>query len=668
MKSKKANPPEAGPAAKKIKSGDNIPKAESYEFDPTSPLVSLPPDALTAVLCRSPASDHDALWKSCKTIRSTLDSDVFASERVSSSYAEVTVRHVSKEELWQNDIGDDPEHDPTDEGYDADESARLKEEALARYYSDLGSRDETYGYHEIHFDLKVDGLRRGSIRLVLVPRYGRSFHAATDAHSAELQEVGWTLCDERGRPKVRSIKVTDVNDTARKGGFLHVVSVRVAQPCRPSDNTDVASKALRLAITHPKLEDKWTLATGIADASVYYTQDDAKNKQVVHEARMRRLRDQESDDEHLSEGEQEEEKEMQKKMSKRWKECMDLDSRTFVRVGYKQIPEVIGYESTVNWFFALPPMLEAPILSSAEAFQVDLVELPVFPDKPQGSDKKLLDLVTQACNGRRALLDARVARMRMLESNHGKSVRLLEELIATERELEGQVSVMDDATVQRARGKINDMRTRLTEGITSLDTSIAKEKGEATKADERLKEDDEELRQKVASLVSGEGACIRKAFVLHCASRYRLPVYFDILYALVPSNEKAVAINDIDFAGCTPLFTAAQSVPDHVVQADEQYEFVERLLELGADKNQTDFKGLSALGMYRSVVRSRDELIDMLSSRSGVNQNEGDWKSKHEKMEELLTPVQGETEADRDARKTSEPVFDLLPANDEEDE
>lgn len=665
MKSKKANPPAACPATKRIKTDENLRKANNFEFDPANPLVSLPPDALTAVLCRSPASDHDALWRTCKTIRSTLDSDTLASERVSSGYAEIEARHVSKEELWQKDIGDDPEHDPTDEGYDAEESARLKEEALARYYSDLGSRDETYGYHDIHFDLKVDGMRRGSIHLVLVPRVGsRGFHAATDA--AELQEVGWTLCDERGRPKVRSIKNADTNDTARKGGFLHVVSVRVAQPCRPSDNTDVASEALRLAITHPILEDKWTLATGIADAGVYYTEKDTKCKRLLNEAHIRRLGGQDSDDEHLAE--QEEEKEMQKNMSKRCEECMNLDSRAFVRVGYKQIPEVIGYESTVNWFFALPPMLEAPILSSAEAFKVDLFELPTFPDKPQGADKKLLNLVTLACNDRRALLDARVERMCMLEAEHGKTVRLLEEVITTERELEGQASTMDNATVQTAREKINDMRTRLTERIASLATSIAKRREEAAKEDEKLKGVDKEFKETVETMIRVQGVSIRKAFVLHCASRHRLPVFFDILYELVPSNEKPVAINDIDFAGFTLLFTAAQSMPDQVSEANEQYEFVERLLELGADKNQTDFKGMSALGMYRSIARSRDELVDMFSSRSGVNQNEDSWKSKHEKMEELLMPVQGETEADRDAKKTSEPVFDLLSADDEEDD
>lgn len=159
MKSKKANPPEAGPAAKKIKSDDNLPKAESYEFDPTSPLVSLPPDALTAVLCRSPVSDHDAHWKTCKTTRSTLDSDTFASERVSSGYAEVEVRHISKEELWQKDFGGDPEHDPTDEAYDAEESARLKEEQMARHYSDLGSVDPLMVNTDIYFDVKMDRIR-----------------------------------------------------------------------------------------------------------------------------------------------------------------------------------------------------------------------------------------------------------------------------------------------------------------------------------------------------------------------------------------------------------------------------------------------------------------------------------------------------------------------------
>ena len=407
MKSKKANPPAASPATKKIKSDDDPPKADNFEFDPDNPLVSLPPDALTAVLCRSPASDHHALWRTCKAIRSTLDSKTFASERISSSYAEVTVRHITKEELWAESFGDDPEHDPTDEDYDAEESARTKEEQMTTFFSDLGNWDESYGYQGVQFDVVVDGRRRGSISLVLVPRVGRMFHEAADAHSNEMQEVGFTLCDDRGRPKVKSIKDADTENTAGKGGFLHVMSVRVDQSCRPSDNTDVASKALRMAITHPKLQGKWTLATSIADANVYFTKADRRFREQFDPLWRRR-------DAPLTE----EEEAAEKEKSRRWEECMKLDSVTFLRIGYQQIPEVL--ESPANWFFALPSFLDKPVLSHAEASEVDLLKRPELPPRPKGADEKLLNLMMQECNNCRASLDSRHRHLKKVEDDEKK--------------------------------------------------------------------------------------------------------------------------------------------------------------------------------------------------------------------------------------------------------
>ena len=282
MKTKKASSQSPSPAQKKQKTSqgtevrvDIKAKGTPFEYDPKNPLVSLPPDALTAVLCRSPSSDHDALWRSCKTIRSTLNSATFTSERVATGYAEVSVRHISGEELWCDEYGEDEEHDPASEGHDAEESARRKEKEMTGM-SELGYCDESYGYHDIKFEVMVDGRCRGSINLVLFPYRGRLFLEAADAHSRELQEVAYTLCDKKGRPKLNSIKEADSDRTAERGGFLHVMSVQVSQACRQSENTDVPSKALRMAITHSKLQNKWTLATGIADSSVYHLTADTK--------------------------------------------------------------------------------------------------------------------------------------------------------------------------------------------------------------------------------------------------------------------------------------------------------------------------------------------------------------------------------------------------------
>lgn len=686
---------EAGPANKRqkksvssvgeTKTADT--KAADGEFDPTSPLVSLPPDALTAVLCRSPASDHAALWRTCKTIRSTLDSDSYASERVTSGYAEVEACHVPKEELWQIDFGDEPEHNSEDEEYDAEESARLKEEEMARHYSDLGSRDETYGYQGVRFDVLVDGRRQGSIHLVLVPRVGRMFHEAADAHSDELQEVGFTLCDDRGRPKVKSIKDADAENTAGKGGFLHVISARVAQSCRPSDNTDVSSNALRMAITHPKLQGKWTLATSIADANAYFTKADKKFREQF-DPLWRRRNTPLTDEEEAAE----------KEKLRRWEECMKLDSITFLRIGYQQIPEVLGEGSRANWFFALPSFLDKPMFSHAEASEIDLFKCPELPPRPKGADEKLLNLMMRECNNFRASLDSMHRLLKKVE-NDEKEMRL--KLSSARRVLDEQEERLNRSVTQRdeilrlyqgedreamdddLRERLEQMekigeeldasRTEMSERRAAIDAAGAEIDEAISKSkDAILKEHSpkgHELKEKILALIQNDGASVRKSFALHCAARFRLNDYFDLLLDLIPADERKVAINETDFAGCTPLFTAAQSVPDDISQANEQYAFVEKMLKLGADKNHVDIKGLTAVGMYRTSIRSKEDFRAMLNSFAGrSNDDDEEWAAIHEQMEELLMPAAGETEADRNAKRSNEPEYDWDDEDDDDDD
>jgi len=678
MKTKKASSQSPSPAQKKQKTSqgtevrvDNKAKGTPFEYDPNNPLVSLPPDALTAVLCRSPSSDHDALWRSCKTIRSTLNSAAFTSERVATGYAEVSVRHITKEELWYNAYGMDEEHDPASEEHDAEESARRKEEEMTGM-SELGYCDESYGYHDIKFEVMVDGRCRGSINLVLFPYRGRLFLEAADAHSQELQEVAYTLCDMKGRPKFDSIKEADSDRTAERGGFLHVMSIRVSQACRQSENTDVPSKALRMAITHSKLQGKWTLATGIADARVYFMKTDEKLKMWQHSR--------------ISDTLTVEEEATEKERSRRWDKCMYLDSKTFLRVGYQQIPEVLllmGAGNQANWFFALPRFLNDAILSDAEASEVGLVKGPELPLEPKGVNRKLLDLVVPACKSRRYELNAMnrtklllAEKMDQLGTYISSSRRRVEE---KEEELRNDMSQIEEhlqphraaarehitelekqrelveaeiKVSEEQKKEINEMETELNEKLSKGKADIETTTAEL---DAKNREKDVNFVQQVKSLIEDDGASIRKAFVLHCVSRFRLNDLFDALLDRVPADERKAAINEIDFSGGTPLSTAAQSVPDNIGQANEQYEFCSKLMKLGADKNRVDFRGLTALGIYRTTVRPNRESRVMMVDNPFFNSIEaGDWEPIYERMEDLLMPAGGETEADRKAKQSPE--------------
>lgn len=110
---------------------------EEYVYDSTNPLVCLPPpDVLISILCRVPACDHTALWKSCKAFCEVLDSDTCASERDATGWAEVTARLVPKEELYNNDYPDGPEFYGDDDSYDPGDKSGGDDEDLTEEKKD----------------------------------------------------------------------------------------------------------------------------------------------------------------------------------------------------------------------------------------------------------------------------------------------------------------------------------------------------------------------------------------------------------------------------------------------------------------------------------------------------------------------------------------------------
>eukprot|EP00579_Thalassiosira_antarctica_P027543 CAMPEP_0202018672 /NCGR_PEP_ID=MMETSP0905-20130828/40056_1 /ASSEMBLY_ACC=CAM_ASM_000554 /TAXON_ID=420261 /ORGANISM="Thalassiosira antarctica, Strain CCMP982" /LENGTH=642 /DNA_ID=CAMNT_0048579685 /DNA_START=81 /DNA_END=2007 /DNA_ORIENTATION=+ len=612
-------------------------------------------------------------------VRETIDSDAFRSERVASGWAEVTTRLVPREELYDRDEYRDDDDD--------DDEAREKEreERLQNDYSDLGRCDETFGYHDIENEVIVDGVIGGTVLLVLFPR--RSLDSF-DAHSRELQEVGWTLCDSSGRPKVHSIKEADADGSAKRGGFLHVVSVRVRECYRPSDNTDVVAKAVRAAVSAPELNSRWTLATAISDANVYITREEKRKMDKMDSHRW----DASGTDDDNSVASDD-----KKGLDIRWKECAKLDTRTFLRVGYRQIPEVVGAEKDKPcWLFALPDFLDNPtVLSHEEALAIPLHESPELPPKPVGTDADLLDIIMKASNTRRRELHAWVVRDRELrvayqaidesEANLARTIderqrnqeeiQTNQESLAQSRQLleenrshlpEEMMAAMDanvnqiEQLVEEAirqqmnMSDIGEAQSKLRGYRTTLDESSAKMR--ELDADRRgeWQGETQQLQSNVAALVNEKGASIRKSFVLHCSSRLLLD-FTEFLLEMVPPSERIDAINDLDMNGSTPLHCAVLGLPE-LEQAAEQYNFVQRLFELGADKNIMDpATGKTALGQYRCAVSSSEDYSSVFGhARGDIEEREQAWRLVHERMEEALMPARGESEADRDAKRTAD--------------
>ena len=266
------------------------PQQQQQQHHNFTDFASLPSDVLISILCRSPSSDHKSLRNTCKAFCSTLNSAEFKGERAISGWAEVSTHLLSGTELYDSDYPNGPEDGTLDSDDDEylppnateeerdealqDKIAAKKDEYMMEYYSELGNYDSSYGWHDMTQEVYVDGKRVGHISSVLFPRgenHNYIFHEATDAHSDEVQRIGWQICDSVGKVKVKSIKdaaATVPSSTPngfRKGGYIHTKTVKINQAYLPNDCTNIVSRALRSALCEPKLKGKWTLATAWSD-------------------------------------------------------------------------------------------------------------------------------------------------------------------------------------------------------------------------------------------------------------------------------------------------------------------------------------------------------------------------------------------------------------------
>jgi len=628
-------------------------KSEQHDY---SGFASLPTDVLISILCRSPASDHKALRDTCKAFRTTIDSAEYKGERATSGWAEVSTHLVSGEELYDRVNPNGPEDVSLSDG-DVDEDAteeeranklrwkiaeKQAEEMIDYGYSDvyghseLGRIDQDYGHHDITMDVVVDGSQVGSLYLVILPRgvyHNYPFHDATDAHSSELQMVGWTLCDSAGRLKVRSIKNEElVSGEAGKGGYLHINTVRISDAYRPMGCTNVVSEAVRSALTQPKLEGEWTLATAISDYNVYITDEEMKLKRRISNG---------------EEGNAEENERVEKRL---WERAV-LDTKTYLRVGFKQIPETVGsLMRNPYWLFALPHFLKNPIKSFEEVDQTPLIEPPDLPPKPVGVDSEILVAVKKAGNSMRRVLDS-VRTERLQDQDHNCLGRLaeLEGRFAGARNLieGGKPDHLSDESWREMVADVESIEEMLRAQRAAFEEATRRQREEQrNEIDVTIPRKIDLLKNEVNALVQ-RGGSIRNSYAIHCSSRLRIPQYIDFLLEMVPLEKRAFAVSSLDDNGLTPLHCAVLGTPE-VHNREDYLEMVERLLDFGADTNVKSAQGATPLGMYRSTMTDKFDYSNVFGIRSG--DEPAGWRPFHRKMEDLLRPSQGETDADVEAK------------------
>jgi len=153
--------------------------------------------------------------------------------------------------------------------------------------------------------------------------------------------------------------------------------------------------------------------------------------------------------------------------------------------------------------------------------------------------------------------------------------------------------------------------------------------------------------QKVVTALVRKGGSIRKSYAIHCCSRFRITQHIDFLVDLVPPEERAQALSSWDACGLTPLHCVIIDTPV-LCDRDEYLEFVERLLGLGADTNVKSAKGVTPIGQYRLTISEKFDYNNIFGMQIGDEPAE--WRPFHRKMEGLLRPYRGETDADVEAK------------------
>ena len=216
----------------------------------------------------------------------------------------------------------------------------------------LGSKGE-YGTRHFSANIKVNGKPAGTLSGRLLDRPSRSFHAACDADSQELQEMGCVLFGSDGRPRNSAIK-SDASTWS--GGFLYISSVSIATEFRKDGATDVGAAAVGALLRHPDLGERWTVAAYIADSSEWMTPEDEDDQREMRRAQMAQMM-----------GEEVESAVDPAKHAQGVCERMAKDARQFVRAGFRELDYQNG-----GWLYMTKGMLAAPLLTHEAALAYPL--------------------------------------------------------------------------------------------------------------------------------------------------------------------------------------------------------------------------------------------------------------------------------------------------------
>jgi len=500
--------------------------------------------------------------------------------------------------------------------------------------------------------IEADGQPAGRVCATLVQRPNRAFYSACDAESAELQEVGTLLFAPNGRPRYPALKE---DPAARQGGFMYISELFVREDflehhalafamathdrlgeassfqalvpdllqrilSRVLDRTEMGAAAIRALLLHESLHDRWSVVAYICEGRKRGT--DWRHGESRHVSEDR--------DEACEEGRR-----------------MVADARKFIRAGFKEV------RGDGRNLYLTKGMLVQPPLSHAEALAV-----------PLALEKEISNLE------RRPLIpeSAKDVQLREFLMDYGGSISTHNarvEMQANEDRLEDMVKTLHthEKNVKQAKGVIQILLAenpsdavglKLQTDISSLEQMLSQHSEEISRLRETISRTGEALVRGAVDPLDKQvqqGADLNRSCVLHCCAANRWRELFQPLVA------RGADVNHRDPRGITPLMLAASAAmgntsgPTGPKPNPDPQPFT-ALLALGADKEATNKKGLTALGCFYAAVRECNDF----SAMCGLPARHVD-----ETIKRMLMPINGPTPADLEA-------LEAFAEGDEEDE
>jgi hypothetical protein len=361
----------------------------------TNMLTLLDETSVLQVLLRTCNEDHNALWKTCRSFRKIIDSELFRQERAQQEWAQV------KAKVW---TADDHIKDASAASSVGDpfysEHVRL---ARDRRYCALGCiLDESLGGAiKNNFSIIVDGKIAGTGSYTLMERTRHvNFHEECDELSGELGATACLFFDSRGRPRLPTLKKAMAasstrghyrNEHLQNNYFLYLNTFTISNPEYRRNATWIGANAMRSLLLDSPLKEKWEVVIYVADPRSHFTEQDKDHETI------RRKR---------SHGREPEESQQVVREDNEWKDCLMClakdDLRQFLRCGFKQATDSV-LKSSGLYVFAVPDFLDRPMLSRQQAMTMNIVDKKqLSPDTTMSDEEsKLLHFMVTACIKRR---------------------------------------------------------------------------------------------------------------------------------------------------------------------------------------------------------------------------------------------------------------------------